>query len=783
MCQSVFRIWFIIGLASPRMMSYPPIHPRLPTRSIPAPINVSPVVSIGRQRAHIPQTGLLVGREESRLSAGPGCLGRLSLSTMGGLGKGRTANLLQRRHSKGRTALPPLEVIVGGSTMSVKGEDSSSLHEEVTVAGESLSFIVVADGHGSREVSTYITTHMVGRIVTATTGAGAAELDKAAKSAFRQIDKEVCEKGTSAGSTCTVCCINSMRHEVSTWNVGDSLAMMVYDGGYRELGQTHRLQDNHEEQERVLMKGARLGRAIDSNGLPGGPLRAYPGGLAVVRCIGDSDCKQFVTAEPAFSTCQAPPQGGAVIACSDGVWEHLTAEDVATCILSGGYLGGAQAARQLVEAAIEKSPENVPTDDTSATILVFGPKPESGDIHEDHLAAQNPFVAARRPSGGTIDVGDSVQTHLKRRNSWRPEVDSPSDRSTRSTPSSSPSEINSRFAGVSVKGGVAFANLSSLSSRGAKEVNSKNEIKPTRTELCSGSTGVLDISISGKIPRSVEPRKMMASPANLRASLSPMLRRRNKQTDTENIVRSSSKGGTMKGGFSTMFDSILRTHSTSKELEGSKDRRSIFGRSFGNDSLTRSRTKMDRDILMSSGKRESLPWQARGVNTDSFTSTAPDGQGWAPRRSALPGWQAYADASGPSLDHDGLPLPPPPMPMEDADEGKSADDDLVDKYTRVHGSMPPARVIQWDDLNILKYLGQGEFAMAYATKIENENVAVKMLKPEKCEVASAVTGLKRKQAETCIDGRCITHPTPWHQPPLVRALSIRPLILRSPGSC
>merc|ERR1719440_939503 len=91
-----------------------------------------------------------------------------------------------------------------------------------------------------------------------------------------------------------------------------------------------------------------------------------------------------------------------------------------------------------------------------------------------------------------------------------------------------------------------------------------------------------------------------------------------------------------------------------------------------------------------------------------------------------------------------MPLPPPPMAMEDEEEGKSADADLVDKYTRVHGSMPPARVIKWNDLNSLKYLGQGEFAMAYATKIENENVAVKMLKPEKCEVTSAVTGLKRE---------------------------------------
>ena len=433
-------------------------------------------------------------------------------------------------------AKPPLAVIVGSSQTSLKGEDAVFYMEEVMVAGESCSFIVVADGHGGKKASAYISTHMLARIVSTTTGAGAMELDKAARIAFAQIHDEVCKMDTSAGSTCTVCCINATRHEVSTWNVGDSLAMMVYDGGYRELGQTHRLEDSPLEQERVKQTGAQIGRAVGSNGQPGGPLRAYPGGLAVVRCIGDSDCAQFVTPEPAFSTCPAPPQGGAVIACSDGIWDHLKAEDAAVCILAGQFEGGAAAAAHLlVEAAISKSPHRAATDDTSAAILIFGPKPHSDDARSNPFAAS--FKNSKNPHSkpGSPGAGGMV---LARQSSWS--VIGPKDSSQITVDLQAQAaalKLRKAADGASVKGGVVFAEFAETWQ--LREGDSSEDL--------SGN------SDTGNTSKGQRKSKGTASPARKAMGLMRRDRRAAQWDPADHLGRSS------KGGFATMFDAILHS--------------------------------------------------------------------------------------------------------------------------------------------------------------------------------------------------------------------------------
>ena len=53
----------------------------------------------------------------------------------------------------------------------------------------------------------------------------------------------------------------------------------------------------------------------------GGPVRCYPGGLAVCRAIGDADVGAAVSAVPAVQTvtCDITASGSALIICSDGV--------------------------------------------------------------------------------------------------------------------------------------------------------------------------------------------------------------------------------------------------------------------------------------------------------------------------------------------------------------------------------------------------------------------------------------------------------------------------------
>ena len=67
------------------------------------------------------------------------------------------------------------------------------------------------------------------------------------------------------------------------------------------------------------------------SGEPGGPLRAWPGGLAVCRTIGDADCAAACSAVPALRTFTldlSQSLGAALVLASDGVWDSLTHEKV-----------------------------------------------------------------------------------------------------------------------------------------------------------------------------------------------------------------------------------------------------------------------------------------------------------------------------------------------------------------------------------------------------------------------------------------------------------------------
>ena len=57
---------------------------------------------------------------------------------------------------------------------------------------------------------------------------------------------------------------------------------------------------------------------------------------------------------------------------------------------------------------------------------------------------------------------------------------------------------------------------------------------------------------------------------------------------------------------------------------------------------------------------------------------------------------------------------------------------------------PGTRAVEWSELTISKFLGQGEFATAHLTTLDGRNVAIKMLKKEKGQSLPAVQGLKRE---------------------------------------
>lgn len=215
----------------------------------------------------------------------------------------------------------------------LKGEDAT-LTTRAFIGGDPVDFLLVADGHGGKTASLLARANvlewMIGR---AGDDGSSASLERAARFAIESAHREVVATGTTAGSTLTVVAINVAKSSITVANLGDSAALLVEAESETMLTEEHRLADSSAERERVLAAGFKLGRAIDDYGMPSGPLRAFPGGLAVCRTIGDTDCGGSVSSTPyVHSRSFDVIAGAAIIVCSDGVWDALSPEKVATYV-------------------------------------------------------------------------------------------------------------------------------------------------------------------------------------------------------------------------------------------------------------------------------------------------------------------------------------------------------------------------------------------------------------------------------------------------------------------
>ena len=87
-----------------------------------------------------------------------------------------------------------------------------------------------------------------------------------------------------SGTTATVALLAGW--EVIIGNVGDTLAFLDTGSEVLLVSANHRLEENKAEQERIRKMGGEVARStVDGRGT--GPLRGWPGGLAMGRTIGD----------------------------------------------------------------------------------------------------------------------------------------------------------------------------------------------------------------------------------------------------------------------------------------------------------------------------------------------------------------------------------------------------------------------------------------------------------------------------------------------------------------
>lgn len=220
-------------------------------------------------------------------------------------------------------------------------------------------------------------------------------LPRALATAMQDISDQIKESEVLAGCTGTAVIIRD--GVVTTANVGDSrcLASVSMAPDFAEMGcsifpgaaftkpknaqarltMDHRMDDSGAEVKRLTDAGVVVSRLIErTSGVEVGPLRAWPGGLAVSRSLGDGKAAEAVCAVPyvtRFDLNQLPPDVGQVYmtVASDGIWDALKDSEVVKVVMKAKTPG--RAARRLGYLATVRRRLSQKPDDITAICVNF----------------------------------------------------------------------------------------------------------------------------------------------------------------------------------------------------------------------------------------------------------------------------------------------------------------------------------------------------------------------------------------------------------------------------
>ena len=285
---------------------------------------------------------------------------------------------------------------VAHSRKVMKGEDKSFASPGVQWRGVSFDAFGLFDGHGGKDAAEHCADRFVPALIEALDAAGPSppETDpedvfedrvaNALVAAFATVDQEFLGKDIHSGATATIVCVNGRR--VTSAAVGDSLATLDCGHGVSAVRLTpeHRLDTSAAERKRIEDAGGEVRATAFEEGKPVGPLRVWPGGLAVSRSIGDRDGKRGgVSSEPEVSSLIVPDSqpGFRLVLASDGLWDAVTVKQAAQC---GGKLGTGPCAAALCKLA-QKQKDN--RDDITVLVADY----LAGGTDKSPLTARPPW--------------------------------------------------------------------------------------------------------------------------------------------------------------------------------------------------------------------------------------------------------------------------------------------------------------------------------------------------------------------------------------------------------
>ncbi|KAK9814069.1 hypothetical protein WJX72_000281 [[Myrmecia] bisecta] len=173
------------------------------------------------------------------------------------------------------------------------------------------------------------------------------KLPQALSRGFEETQKDFWSRSKVSGTTATVVAL--VGWEVVVANVGDSCAVLDTGSEVVQISGNHRLEDNKAEQRRCTDAGCDISTSV-LEGKNVGPLRVWPGGLAMSRTIGDYDAGEVVLAEPEVRQVTLPHTGGRIIIASDGLWDAVSLKTAAHHVRG---LPASKAANDLVQMSLK----------------------------------------------------------------------------------------------------------------------------------------------------------------------------------------------------------------------------------------------------------------------------------------------------------------------------------------------------------------------------------------------------------------------------------------------
>lgn len=267
----------------------------------------------------------------------------------------------------------------------VKNEDVCFVREDVAPQGSGLrySLYAICDGHNGPAAARFVEKNLAAELIKRLPSKGfpmafgppegrrfANKVNEALVEAFAELDAIWRCQEIISGTTVTVAVVIGWLLTVA--NIGDSLGFLRSAGKTYRMTTDHRLQTNASEINRLKMAGVLVapvsqdldGPAQDDAG-GFGPLRAWPGGLAVGRSLGDIDAKPDIVSRPHIRQVVVPESGGRLVLASDGLWDMLKPKKVMSMCKS---LPVQKAPNKLVKVA-RKAGAGVLSDDVSVVVL------------------------------------------------------------------------------------------------------------------------------------------------------------------------------------------------------------------------------------------------------------------------------------------------------------------------------------------------------------------------------------------------------------------------------